>query len=330
MTNVQQQVEISGVNGPSMTNNSLGGNNATQAGVHDNNNMPIVNVPVVINNTDTSGIPNQELFHQQQLGFTPLVSAFSPLGTGVQQSVKTKIVKGEYVDLVTMLEKRDPYLQHQENQGVALSVNQEGQIVWKSSWKSSKPKQFITSINAWISAFLVYTSIYLSAHPSRTRELLKYIYLIRTAASWYGGFGWRSYDQQFRARLQKCPQRCWAMLDAELWALYMTPSPITGRNFTAGIRPRGFSASGFRSQIPKKTREIVVFAPNSKIETSEIVGFAPNYQIQAGQPMKKCVSTSTNVQAVKRSCARIKHKCMYRKESGHGCFDCKKTQVGLI
>ena len=67
------------------------------------------------------------------------------------------------------------------------------------------------------------------------------MHLIRTAASRYGGVGWRSYDQQFRARTQESPQRSWAMVDSEPWALYMNPSPFTGSNYTTGIRPRGFS-----------------------------------------------------------------------------------------
>ena len=79
----------------------------------------------------------------------------------------------------------------------------------------------------------------MKAHPGRTQELLEYMHLIRTAASraLVGGQN----DQQFRARMQESPKRSWAMVDSEPWALYMTPSPFTGSNYTTGIRPRGFS-----------------------------------------------------------------------------------------
>ena len=262
----------------------------------------VTNVPLQASVTDTS----HDLFRQQQLGFTPLVSAFTPLGTGVAQSIKSKIIKGEYVDLVTLLEKKDPYMQYHESQGIALSVNESGQIIWKSN----KPKQMITSISAWTSAFLIFSSVYLNAHPNRTQELLKYMHLVRTAASRYGGFGWRSYDQQFRLRMQECPQRSWAVIDSELWSLYMTQSSAVGNNFPIGVRQQSQNVGGFRPQFPGRQMG------NS--------GFRTQFT-NAGWKPKEKICFDFNKKSCQRKPCMYKHKCMHCKEPGHGAVECKKV-----
>jgi hypothetical protein len=95
-------------------------------------------------------------------------------------------------------------------------MNDQGQLVWEDC----RPKQQVTSIHNWTSAFLIFSAIFLEAHPHRTQELLKYASLIRTAAARYQGWGWREYDKQFRMRQQIQPQRSWASIDNELWTLY--------------------------------------------------------------------------------------------------------------
>ena len=87
--NATQNHNSIGGNDATQNHNSISGNNATQVWVFNSNNyLPIVTEPVVINNTDTFWIPVHKLLQQQQLGFTPLVSAFSPLGTSIHQSGK--------------------------------------------------------------------------------------------------------------------------------------------------------------------------------------------------------------------------------------------------
>ena len=65
--------------------------------------------------------------------------------------------------------------------------------------------------------------MYLRAYPHRTQELLKYCQIVRTAAAHHIGWGWRTYDCQFRMRQQVTPVRSWAsIIDDELWALHVT------------------------------------------------------------------------------------------------------------
>lgn len=146
----------------------------------------------------------------------PLTSVCSPLGMSLPQSLKIKIINSEYVDFPYLLEKSEN-MGHDENE-FALSVGSNGQL----QWQCSKPKRSINSVHQWTSAFLIYSAVFLGAHPKRTQELLKYAYLIRTAAARHEGWGWRSYDIQFRLRQQSQPQRSWASIDGELWSLYVT------------------------------------------------------------------------------------------------------------
>ncbi len=287
-----------------VTNQLQGANNSSNSNSNTNLVQDVANVPLPVQTGITDN--SYDLFRQQQLGFTPLMSAFTPLGTGVAQSIKAKIIKGEYVDLVTLVEKKDPYMQYHENQGIALSVNQSGQIIWKSN----KPKQMITSISAWTSAFLIFTSVYLSAHPTRTQELLKYMHLVRTAASRYGGFGWRSYDQQFRLRMQEYPQRSWAVIDNELWSLYMTQSSVVASTFPMGIRQQGQNVGGFQPQFSNRQ------AGNS--------GFRTQFS-NTGWKSKEKICFDFNKKTCQRKPCMYKHKCMHCKESGHGAIDCKKS-----
>ena len=202
---------------------------------------------------------NNAAIQQQQLGFTPLVSVCNPLGMTVPESMKVKIVNGEYVDFALLLEKTDPSQWNLEKQGVALTVN-EGRNIF---WKSNKPKKVITSINSWTNVFLVFCSVYLEAHPSRVQEMLKYANLIRTAASRFGGWGWRSYDQQFRMRQQAVPNRSWAIVDGELWAFYVAvPSARDPTN--RPFQSKGGLSGGFRSQIGNR------FNPRFKINQGQV------------------------------------------------------------
>lgn len=67
--------------------------------------------------------------------------------------------------------------------------------------------------------FLVFVSIYLEKHIERSRELIKYMDLIRHASRAFGGLGWREYDIQFRLKQARLPGRSWASVDAELWLM---------------------------------------------------------------------------------------------------------------
>ena len=55
--------------------------------------------------------------------------------------------------------------------------------------KEIKKRHQISSLLAWMDAFLVFTSVFMGAHPQRTQELFKYIPTVRMAAAGFGGRG---------------------------------------------------------------------------------------------------------------------------------------------
>ena len=112
-----------------------------------------------------------------------LTSICSPLSSGVPQSIKSKIVNGDYIDLALLFDNPINRVAEPSGADMKLSVDELGNVVWKPN----KPKCQIISINQWTSAFLVFSSVYLEAHPHRTQELLKYTHIVRTASSRFGG-----------------------------------------------------------------------------------------------------------------------------------------------
>ncbi|XP_050404842.1 uncharacterized protein LOC126820768 [Patella vulgata] len=134
-------------------------------------------------------------------------SVHDVLGNNISQSMRQKIARGEYVDLAHLITKT--------NSGkTALVLNDEGEIVTREKLTHS-----VLTIDSWTDAFLVYISIYLRGHPERVQEMLKYMHTIRLAAS--RGYGWSSYDEQFRLKRSLDPSSSWSSVDFELWLIHM-------------------------------------------------------------------------------------------------------------
>ena len=145
----------------------------------------------------------------------PVPPISAKIGEHIYVSVKNKIISGAYVDLSTLMPNNEVRL---NSNASFLSVASTGQLVLQQ-----KSKQ-ILSMESWTDLFLIYASIYLSAHPDLTQSLLKYMHIIRTGHKRFGGNGWQMYDEQFRYRMSVDPGRSWDTIDNELWLLYMQVS----------------------------------------------------------------------------------------------------------
>lgn len=148
---------------------------------------------------------------QPQMAPTQITSINDSLGFHVSQQIQDKIVNGEYIDLGILLDRSNTPNNNQ------LSLDASGQLVVKP--KMSKP---IFDINTWLDAFIIYTSIYTTVHKNDYQGLLKYMYNIKLGAG--RSNGWRDYDQQFRLKKAHSPATSWAVIDQELWLLYMHES----------------------------------------------------------------------------------------------------------
>jgi hypothetical protein len=141
------------------------------------------------------------------------MSTHSDLGLNVSQSLKEKIHKGEYVELALFLANT------QSNSNAAKFSQCYGELVLRPDISRKK----ITSIEQWTSAFIIFSSIYCSAHPNRFNELLKYMHIIRLSTE-RSSLGWRYYDEQFRLRKAQNPSSSWSEVD---WLFYMQGNSST-------------------------------------------------------------------------------------------------------
>lgn len=140
------------------------------------------------------------------------------LGYHVDNATKQKIVNGEYINLATLLVRDANRLQLS-----TLSMDSQGQII-----AQPKHNHRLTTIEKWTDAFIIYACIYLTAHPSKTHQLFKYMHDVRLGAE--KSQGWVTYDEQYRLRMAINPSNNWGVIDSELWLVYMTPGIQSNTN----------------------------------------------------------------------------------------------------
>ncbi|XP_062575027.1 uncharacterized protein LOC134236890 [Saccostrea cucullata] len=147
-------------------------------------------------------------------------SIHSLLASNVSNSLKSKIISSAYIEISLLLDNTSLT----ESSEKKIFFNEKGELVTR---EVVKPSNKIQNISRWTDAFLVYSSIYASAHPESYQGLLKYLHDIRLGASrcGEGDLGWKKYDEQFRLRRSIDPTIDWSKVDYELWLMFMSSSP---------------------------------------------------------------------------------------------------------
>ena len=118
---------------------------------------------------------------------------FFHLTCHVDGNLKSKIERGEYVELDKLLPK------NRNGKG-----GDEGRLEWVSKdgmtfLSPAQDKELkVNSVRRWDQAFQVYVAIYCNANPSRATEILQYMYVINQAASAYQWSNVSFYDTTFR------------------------------------------------------------------------------------------------------------------------------------
>jgi hypothetical protein len=113
------------------------------------------------------------------------VSAHIPL------KINEKAWAGEYIDMSPMLKSgKDLVYDSQLNGELAVKGGQLTVLQQKHNQ--------IKNIHTWTSAFINFMSIMLEKWPGKAQVYLKYMHVIRLAASRVSNLGWVSYDEQFR------------------------------------------------------------------------------------------------------------------------------------
>ncbi|ESO92305.1 hypothetical protein LOTGIDRAFT_162608 [Lottia gigantea] len=158
----------------------------------------------------------------------PVESTHSILGCNVPLSTRQKICQGEYVDLALMLRTTTKEPER------PLSISHTGELISKEKISSK-----ILDIEKWTNAFIIFMSIYISAHPCKSQDLLKYMRSVRLGASRSRGMGWK-----FRLRKAADPTSSWGNVDYELWLIYMANNTNNPKFQTANKFHSGFSTTG--------------------------------------------------------------------------------------
>ena len=93
----------------------------------------------------------------------------------------------------------------------------------------------INSIHSWSTAFMIFMNIMHEKWPFKAQEYLKYMQCIRLAASRGYNIGWIAYDEQYRLKKTRLPFSSWALIDQELWVLYVATNSVSHPTAELGI-----------------------------------------------------------------------------------------------
>ena len=129
-------------------------------------------------------------------------SMFDSVSAHIPLKIKEKVWAGEYIDMSLMLKSgKDLVYDSQLNGELAVKGGQLTVLQQKHNQ--------IKNIHTWTSAFINFMSIMLEKWPDKAQVYLKYMHVVRLAASRVSNLGWVSYDEQFRLRKARVPQSSW-------------------------------------------------------------------------------------------------------------------------
>ena len=156
-----------------------------------------------------------KLFDQIQQSLVDPDDEFFHITCHIEPALKSKIEKGEFVDLDKLLPKTRTQVIKDDRR--LQFFYKDGESFFAPPDSSNK----INSVRRWEQAFRVYAAIYSSANPTRSSEIWQYVFVINKAAS---SFTWENvyfYDITFRHLMEKNPSRSWAKTYTQMWNLAM-------------------------------------------------------------------------------------------------------------
>ena len=82
---------------------------------------------------------------------------------------------------------------------------------------------------------MIFMDIMLEKWPFKAHEYLKYMQCIILATSRGYNNGWIAYDEQYRLQKTRLPFSSWALIDQELWVLYVVTNNVSHPTAKLGI-----------------------------------------------------------------------------------------------
>ena len=147
-----------------------------------------------------------------------------PIGLGLPEKLKAKIVASEYVDFGSLITN---YSKANTSYSLSLSDAKGNQGNAALTLEPNVKIKNIGNIETWTTAFQEYVAIFTAQHPKEAPALMKNGEIIRDLA--YRGFNWRYYDENFRFLRQSNPKGFpWSSTHSKLW---IRSQPQTGRKY---------------------------------------------------------------------------------------------------
>ena len=163
--------------------------------------------------------------------------SYQMVGAHLDESLKRKIIKHEYVDLVRLL-PRDRVRSETDNQ--LEMVNRGGKTYWVPY--SDRDLTVINSYHRWDLAFRIFCDVFTRQHPNRASELIQYHHLIQSTSLSYVWDNMYAYDIDFRLHLSRNPERSWALILQQAWS-YRLKEKLSVNRSSSGDH-RGFGSNG--------------------------------------------------------------------------------------
>jgi len=179
-------------------------------------------VPCERANINDRELTNPLAVNGVQKAMTIPMSASLPLHAKINCNIKNKICSNEYIVLGQLLhpDRWDQY-------NMSISTNNA-----LPTLALSPQNRKIRSIDQWLSAFNIYSAIYLDKFPGEAHSVLKYIETVRRMADKGGNY--LAYDENVRYMRQiHSPPHPWDHFYAEL---YVDASSSLGQSRYSGIQ----------------------------------------------------------------------------------------------
>ena len=182
----------------------------------------------------------------------------------LDESLKAKIIKGEFVELERLLPKQRGWGTSSMDNGDKMDlIFKDG----KTYFAPSAPQNKITGVRRWEQAFRIYAAVYSQANPARASEIWQYVHVINLASATYIWENVSYYDVTFRHLMHQNPGRSWAKIYNQMWNLAMRehlPRNQQSHNFLSPSYGNGGGNSGRRdnNQSNKKRKPKYCWAFN--------------------------------------------------------------------
>ena len=242
----------------------------------------------------------------------------------VDQSLVSKIEKGEFVDLERLLPKERLSGRLSGEQKLEWVRTEEGTYLVPSNDKTMK----INGFKKWEQAFRVYATIYCGANPLRSKEIWQYVSVISTASSSFIWDNVANYDYTFRQLMAFNPKRSWAITYHHMWSLSMK-DPLPRNHMPRNVN---YFGGGGSYKTNTNTNKDNTFASshvnqtnsNNNVGTSSKPGGATaNFKKWAKSPTY-CWSFNRGLKCKYGNKCKYIERCSYCDSQVHGINSCPK------